>query len=183
MTFLRTRASWAAQRRCAREISSSSKDYLPSTIASFCRFINCASTLILLTKVCFERRLKRDVEQRGRTEGLVRLQYETTVRPSSLAFVRPSAKNADLRIDGALKPLDWKVEQVMDGAASERAPAKRELASIGRFLLGKTGILFIPPSEGACTPKWYSYFDKFRSMLGSSDGVDSFTKDLPQTNL
>ena len=62
-------------------------------------------------EVCFERRLKRDVEQRGRTEELVRLQYETTVRPSSLAFVRPSAKNADLRIDGA-EALDWKVEQV-----------------------------------------------------------------------
>ena len=61
--------------------------------------------------VCFERRLKRDMEQRGRTEESVRLQYEATVRPSSLAFVRPSAKNADLEIDGA-EALDWKVEQV-----------------------------------------------------------------------
>lgn len=62
-------------------------------------------------EVCFKRRLTRDVEQRGRTEELVRLQYEATVRPSSLAFVRPSAKNADLTIDG-VEALDWKVEQV-----------------------------------------------------------------------
>ncbi|MGO9937560.1 MAG: uridine kinase [Terracidiphilus sp.] len=62
--------------------------------------------------VCFERRLKRDVEQRGRTEESVRLQYDATVRPSSLRYVRPSAKNADLAIDGT-EALDWKVEQVL----------------------------------------------------------------------
>ena len=62
--------------------------------------------------VCFERRLRRDVEQRGRTEASVRLQYEAMVRPSSLRYVSPSAKNADLTIDGA-EALDWKVEQVL----------------------------------------------------------------------
>ena len=34
--------------------------------------------------VCFERRLKRDMEQRGRTAESVRQQYEATVRPSSI---------------------------------------------------------------------------------------------------
>jgi uridine kinase len=34
------------------------------------------------------------------------------VRPSSLRYVSPSAKNADLTIDGA-EALDWKVEQVL----------------------------------------------------------------------
>jgi uridine kinase len=34
------------------------------------------------------------------------------VRPSSLRYVRPSAKNADLTIDGT-EALDWKVEQVL----------------------------------------------------------------------
>ena len=52
-----------------------------------------------------------DVEQRGRTEQVVRLQYEETVRPASVQFVRRSAKNADLTIDG-VEALDWKVEQV-----------------------------------------------------------------------
>ncbi|MGA2887442.1 MAG: AAA family ATPase [Terracidiphilus sp.] len=63
-------------------------------------------------ELCFERRLKRDIEQRGRTPESVRRQYEATVRPASLAFVRPSAVNADLTIDGA-GALDWKVELVL----------------------------------------------------------------------
>ena len=63
-------------------------------------------------EVCFERRLKRDTEQRGRTHESVRRQYEATVRPSSLAFVRPSAANADLQVDGT-GALDWKVERVL----------------------------------------------------------------------
>jgi uridine kinase len=62
--------------------------------------------------LCFERRLKRDVEQRGRTAESVRLQYEATVRPAGIAFVRPSAANADLVVDGT-GALDWKVERVV----------------------------------------------------------------------
>ena len=62
--------------------------------------------------LCFERRLKRDIEQRGRTPESVKVQYEATVRPSSLAYVRPSAANADLIIDGA-GALDWKVERII----------------------------------------------------------------------
>jgi uridine kinase len=62
--------------------------------------------------LCFERRLKRDVEERGRTPDSVERQYEATVRPASLAYVRPSAANADLVVDGA-GALDWKVERVV----------------------------------------------------------------------
>ena len=62
--------------------------------------------------LCFERRLMRDTTERGRTPESVRLQYEATVRPSSLQFVRPSAANADLVVDGR-DALDWKVEQVL----------------------------------------------------------------------
>ncbi|HWA93641.1 MAG TPA: uridine kinase [Terracidiphilus sp.] len=62
--------------------------------------------------VCFARRLKRDVEERGRTPESVRAQYERTVRPSCLAFVQPTTAHADLTIDGT-EALDWKVEQVL----------------------------------------------------------------------
>jgi uridine kinase len=62
--------------------------------------------------LCFERRMKRDIEQRGRTPASVREQYEATVRPASVMFVRPSAAHADLVIDGA-GALDWKVERVV----------------------------------------------------------------------
>ncbi len=62
--------------------------------------------------ICFERRLRRDIEERGRTPESIRQQYEATVRPSSIAFVRPSAVHADLIIDGT-GDLDWKVERVL----------------------------------------------------------------------
>jgi uridine kinase len=63
-------------------------------------------------ELCFERRLRRDVEQRGRTPESVRQQYEATVRPSSLAYVRPSAAHAEMVVDGT-GSLDWKVERVL----------------------------------------------------------------------
>jgi len=62
--------------------------------------------------VCFDRRMRRDTVERGRTPESVRRQYEATVRPSSIAFVRPSATHADLVIDGTAA-LDWKVELVV----------------------------------------------------------------------
>jgi uridine kinase len=63
-------------------------------------------------ELCFERRLKRDMEQRGRTPESVRRQYDATVRPASFAYVRPSAVHAELTVDGT-GALDWKVERVM----------------------------------------------------------------------
>ena len=63
-------------------------------------------------EVCFERRLKRDVEQRGRTPESVRHQYEATVRPACVQFVRPTERYADLVVDGT-EALDWKVEQTL----------------------------------------------------------------------
>jgi uridine kinase len=62
--------------------------------------------------ICFERRMRRDTVERGRTPESVRVQYETTVRPSSVSYVRPSMAHADLVIDGTAA-LDWKVEQVL----------------------------------------------------------------------
>jgi uridine kinase len=62
--------------------------------------------------LCYERRLRRDTVERGRTTESVREQYESTVRPSAAEWVRPSQAHADLVIDGTLE-LDWKVELVM----------------------------------------------------------------------
>lgn len=62
--------------------------------------------------ICFERRLKRDMVERGRTAESVRTQYEATVRPSSVRWVRPSGAHADLTVCGT-DALDWKVEQVL----------------------------------------------------------------------
>ena len=62
--------------------------------------------------VCFERRLRRDIHERGRTPESVLERYAATVRPAAEACIRPSAKHADLIVDGA-GALDWKVEQVV----------------------------------------------------------------------
>jgi uridine kinase len=62
--------------------------------------------------LCFERRLRRDIVERGRTEESVRHQYAATVHPAALAWVRPSAAHADLKLDGA-ESLDFKVEEVV----------------------------------------------------------------------
>ena len=63
-------------------------------------------------QVCFERRVRRDVQERGRTPESVRMQYEATVRPAAERSIRPSAAYADLVIDGT-GALDWKVERVL----------------------------------------------------------------------
>ncbi len=44
------------------------------------------------------RRIRRDLEQRGRTFGQVRKQYYESVRPMHLAFVEPSKRFADIII-------------------------------------------------------------------------------------
>ncbi|WP_420239141.1 uridine kinase family protein [Telmatobacter bradus] len=62
--------------------------------------------------LCYERRMRRDTVERGRTPESVKLQYETTVRPSAVHFVAPTRQNADLQIDGA-DHLDWKIESVL----------------------------------------------------------------------
>jgi uridine kinase len=71
-------------------------------------------------EVCFERRLKRDVAERGRTPKSVREQYEKTVRPSAEWFVYPTGKYADLAVSGEM-PFDRSTSAVI--AALHRAKA------------------------------------------------------------
>ncbi len=63
-------------------------------------------------EVCFERRARRDVRERGREPAQVAEHYAATVRPMAERFVRPSARWADVVVDGA-SSLDWSVEQVL----------------------------------------------------------------------
>jgi uridine kinase len=65
------------------------------------------------------RRLRRDMEQRGRTFAQVREQYYETVRPMHLAFVEPSKRFADLIIpeggenQPALEVISGRLRQVL----------------------------------------------------------------------
>ena len=51
----------------------------------------------------FERRLKRDVQERGRTKNSVKNQYITTVKPMHNQFVEASKTYADLVVKGTEK--------------------------------------------------------------------------------
>ena len=50
-------------------------------------------------QVRFERRLKRDVLERGRTPESIHLQHENTVRPMYDRYVEPSRSFSDIEID------------------------------------------------------------------------------------
>lgn len=62
--------------------------------------------------ICYQRRLARDVRERGRSLESVAAHYSETVRPMAEEFVRPSAQYADLIVDGT-ESLDWSVERVL----------------------------------------------------------------------
>jgi uridine kinase len=62
--------------------------------------------------VCYERRLARDIRERGRTEESVATHYATTVRPMAERYVRPSSQHADLIVQGT-ESLDWSIERVL----------------------------------------------------------------------
>jgi uridine kinase len=50
--------------------------------------------------ICFIRRLKRDMEERGRTMDSVIRQYTEMVRPMYLQFIEPSKQYADILVNG-----------------------------------------------------------------------------------
>jgi uridine kinase len=76
--------------------------------------------------VCLERRIYRDVRERGRTEESVRLQYDATVRPMCDCYVVPSRMYADVVLSGT-EPLKQSVRRLLDYIAGcLDDPAKRD---------------------------------------------------------
>ena len=74
------------------------------------------------SEVCYQRRLTRDVAERGRTPAFVRQQYERTVGPGAEQFVFPSKRYASLVVSGE-RPVAESVGMVM--AALRKARAAR----------------------------------------------------------
>jgi uridine kinase len=72
--------------------------------------------------VCFDRRLRRDVAERGRTPESVHEQYERTVRPSAEWFVNPTQKYADLVVSGE-EPFDRSTTAVLHALHRAKAAA------------------------------------------------------------
>jgi uridine kinase len=84
--------------------------------------------------VCFNRRLSRDVAERGRTPESVIAQYEKTVRPSAEWFVYPTQKFADLTVSGE-EPFDRSTAAVLtaaNGAVTVRERSSNYAAAAGK---------------------------------------------------
>lgn len=75
------------------------------------------------SEVCYQRRLRRDVAERGRTPESVLEQYERTVRPSAERFVIPTSKYADLVVSGD-EPLDRSTGLVLSALQLAAAAAR-----------------------------------------------------------
>ena len=76
------------------------------------RELAAASIYVALDEdTCLERRLRRDVIERGRSEVSVRAQFRDTVAPMSKRYVEPTQAFADIVVDGTL-PTDEAVQQV-----------------------------------------------------------------------
>ena len=61
---------------------------------------------------CLERRISRDVRERGRTPESVLQQFNGTVRPMAEAYIRPTRGFADLTVRGD-DPIDRSLARVM----------------------------------------------------------------------
>ena len=65
-------------------------------------------------EICLNRRIYRDMRERGRTEASVRAQFEATARPMAERYVLPSQTRATMTVSGT-EALDWSIEQVLRG--------------------------------------------------------------------
>ena len=74
----------------------------------------------------------RDLHDRGRTPESVAKHYAETVRPMAEQFVRPSAKFADLIVDGT-SSFDWSVEQVLSGLRKKQLLAAHDMFVLDGF--------------------------------------------------
>jgi uridine kinase len=63
-------------------------------------------------EICLNRRIYRDMLERGRTEESVRAQFEATAKPMAELYVLPSAAHASITVEGT-DSLDWSVEQIL----------------------------------------------------------------------
>ena len=63
-------------------------------------------------EICLNRRIYRDMRERGRTEASVRAQFHATAKPMADLYVLPSQSHATITVEGT-DALDWSIEQVL----------------------------------------------------------------------
>jgi uridine kinase len=63
-------------------------------------------------EICLNRRIYRDMRERGRTEQSVRDQFEATAKPMAEMYVLPSQAHATITVEGT-EALDWSIEHIL----------------------------------------------------------------------
>ena len=71
-------------------------------------------------EICYQRRLERDVRERGRTPESVFQQYHATVRPMAERFVWPTRQHADLVVSGT-EPIEDSTAAVLAHVDAHRS--------------------------------------------------------------
>ena len=74
-------------------------------------------------QACLERRIERDVRERGRTAASVTAQFNQTVRPMAERYIRPTHASADLIVCGD-DPIDASVATVMAHIDRQTFPSR-----------------------------------------------------------
>jgi uridine kinase len=62
--------------------------------------------------ICLERRIHRDMRERGRTKESVIAQFEATAKPMADLYVLPSQQRASMTVSGT-DALDWSIIQIL----------------------------------------------------------------------
>jgi uridine kinase len=63
-------------------------------------------------EICLNRRIYRDMRERGRTEQSIREQFAATAQPMAELYVIPSAARASIIVEGT-DSIDWSIEQIL----------------------------------------------------------------------
>jgi uridine kinase len=63
-------------------------------------------------EVCLNRRIYRDMRERGRTRESVIAQFEATAKPMADLYVLPSQAHATVTVSGT-EALDWSIERIL----------------------------------------------------------------------
>ena len=108
-----THTRQATNRASPPPTSCSSRASSPSTGPTSTPSTTCASSSPPTTRLCLERRLARDRVERGRSPASIRAQYQDQVRPMYRRHIQPTARYADLILDGST-PTEEQVEVVLN---------------------------------------------------------------------
>lgn len=72
----------------------------------------------------FERRLARDVAERGRTKEFVHHQFAQDVEPAHLKYIQPSMEHADIVVEQAdyVRSIDSVIDRIVEALPKTNAP-------------------------------------------------------------